>query len=252
MTPSKTNPVSVRTLGVWKFEFSNYQPGDPDHEVNGVPAPIPPKVYVSITKFDPDAGMVEWKGIHKQGVALGTADDGSTAHLVFSAKKGKMVKVDFKSGGKIDRIEVDKMEPYEYKVCDPAVVGGVLVCKGPKTEKAFVRVNKVLFTDEEGMRQETQTDAGPGRQADRLCPDHGGAAPAPPPAPGVDTDKKGNKDDDAVKMLDQAEELWSSSKQSDKQKAVELYKQLLKSYGDTETVKKSRDRITERSKKKFD
>src|SRR5262245_14427256 len=97
--------------------------------------------------------------------------------------------------------------------------------------------------------------SGSGPHGDQLCPDHGGAAPPPPPPPVVDNPdnkKKEDREEAAAKLLDDADALWLSSKSSDKKLAVEKYKKLISTYHDTEVVKKRKEQITDRSKKKFE
>ena len=101
-----SGPGSVRTLGIWSFEFSNHLPGDPDAE-----PPIPAEVWVRITKFDPEAGRVEWTRRHmlekgnKEGTPLGFGDEDGKVSSVHSVTAGKgrprKVLVDFNSGARI-------------------------------------------------------------------------------------------------------------------------------------------------------
>lgn len=237
-------PVSVQTLGIWKFEFSQFSEGKPDEDI-----PIPPQVWVKITKFDPEAGQVEWTRIHKQGSPLGFSEENgkpNSVHLVPSAKRpGRMVPVDFNSGGKIEKISAGKLVPYEYLVCDQKVVPGRgLVCDGPEKKKDFYRVNEVTYTDEEGKRQTAESPAGPGPHADQLCPDHGGV---PPPKPISAEERAAAREEEATKLLDEADDLWAKDTPASKKEAQEKYKKLLASFADTTAVKPRKSLISDRA-----
>jgi hypothetical protein len=248
LTDRVGGPVSVRTLGIWKFDFSNHNPGNPDAE-----PPVPPQVWVKITKFDPVAGQVEWTRIHKQGALLGHGDeDGkiTSVHLVPSAKRpGRTVPVDFHSGGKILKITYEKSVPHTYQLCEPTFVQGRgVVCDGPKKVSDPFKVNEVIYTDEEGKQQESRKITGPGPHPDQLCPDHGGA---PPPKPISAEERAAAREEEATKLLEEADDLWAQDTPASKKEAQEKYKKLLSAYADTTAVKPRKSLISDRASAKL-
>ncbi len=247
LTDKIGGPGAVRTPGIWTFNFSNVQ-SFPD-----APDPKPGQVYVTIRKFDRDAGWVEWRKIQYEGDMLGVVKEGGvevSKHRV-PGKGGKPVIVDFKSGGVIKRITADKLLLYEYKKCKmvPDGMGG-LICDGkPETIKASYKVNEVLFTDEDGKDQSDVHDSGPGKIPDQFCEAHGGAPPPKEPSP---TERAAGREEAAGKLLDEADRLWDSAKVEEKKHAQEKYKKLLADYGDTAGVKARAADIKARSVKKLE
>jgi len=241
-------PVSASTPGVWLFDFSNML-ADPDAE-----PPKPGQAYVTILKFDSDAGWVEWKKIQHEGDLLGVIMEGGvevSKHRVSSKKLGKTVSVDFKSGARIKKITTGKLVLYDYEECRPKRdEGGELQCEGPKPVKgASYKVDELLYTDEDGKPVTFTKNAGPGPVTPFRCEKHGGA---PPPKELTAEEKAAAKAKDAEVLLEEADVLWNKGTPEDQKKAIPKYKTLIERFKDVEIVKSRLKELTERSKKKFE
>ncbi|HZL73247.1 MAG TPA: hypothetical protein VFC86_12370 [Planctomycetota bacterium] len=236
-------PVSVTTHGIWRFEFNQFTAGDRDAE-----PPILPTVWVKIIKYDPVAGEVSWTRIHKEGKPLGFDENGTSVHGTYSDRLKRQLPIDFNCGGKIEKIEFAKEIDYEFQVCNVKQGPMGPDCSGPEKIKAKYKVNEVTYTDEDGKKQTFRSEP-VGRNADKLCPNHGGA---PPPKELSADEKKAQRETEASKMLDEAETLWHSEKAGDKKKAQDIYKKLLASFSDTDAVKPRKSDISDRSKKKIE
>ena len=164
-------------------------------------------------------------------------------------RDGRSVIVDFKMGGKIMKISSGKMVLYCYDEC-PGNPGraGAWVCDGPQKKSASYKVNEVQFTDDDGKDQAFMTPDGPGPIADKVCQDHGSP---PPPTELSPAELLAWREEQADKLMDQADTLWASEKAADRRKAQTIYQKLLSSFIDLESVKSRNSELTERSKKKI-
>jgi hypothetical protein len=245
LTEQVGGPVAVTTQGIWFVDFSNMQTFLESDE------PKPGTAYVVIRKHDREHGLVEWRKIQQEGEFLGVIKEGGqevSKHRT-TDKNGKPVIVDFKMGGKIVKITTDKMVPYTYKVCKPKFdKNGIPECSGPEEVKEHYRINEVRYTDEDGKEQAFEQPAGPGKNADKLCPDHGG----PPPVKELSPEEKlAKREAEATKMLDEADELWTSDKPAEKKKAQDIYRKLAQSYLDLESLKSRKSQIADRAKQQI-
>lgn len=252
LTDRVVTTAPVVTPGMWQFEFNNVTAGDPDREKDGKPDPLPATVYVKIIKWDPEYGRVEWTKIHKDKSPLGFSEEEGKVtpiHPVRSPKKGGMVLVDFNCGGKIDQIIFEKLILYEYKLCKPKVgPGGVLACAGPETIKDHYKIHEILYTDEEGKKQRAERAAGPGPKSDVPCPAHGGA---PPPRELTKEEKDAARNEEASKLLEDADRLWTSDTLADRKQAQEKYNKLVNSFPDVAAVKPRLGELKDRAKQKL-
>ncbi|HTF57989.1 MAG TPA: hypothetical protein VK661_12220 [Planctomycetota bacterium] len=243
LTGKIAGPVSVRTYGLFEYNegFSNIQGEDPEPDT-----PKPAQVWVKIIKYDPECGKVEWSGSCKVGDTIGFSRDKETGavtsiHRVRSDKKRGQVPVDFNTGAKIKAILTNQVKLYTYKACNPTTEG----CSGPKEIKADYKVNRVIYTDEDGVEQTYESLAGMGPRADYFCELHGGVAPRAP----TPEDKETALEAKTQELLDKAEKLWKSDKVSEKASAQKIYKELLlPPYADTQAVKAHKGEIETRSK----
>ena len=241
-------PIVVRTPGIWSIEFSNIQTFEDDTGEKLKPG----QAYVIIRKYDQDHGLVEWRKIQHEGEELGVITENGVAELKHKAvtKDGKQVLVDFRVGGKIRKITSGKLVLYAYQECNRQLDrAGAWVCDGPVKKSASYKVHEVLYADEDNRDQDFTKPDGPGPIADKLCPDHGGP---PPPRELSADERRALREADAAKLMDEADTLWVSDKPADRKKAQDVYKKLLASFIDLESVKSRKRELVERSKKKID
>ena len=244
LTEKSAGPVAATTPGIWFVTYSNIHTSSEDD-----PNPKPSQAYVTIRKYDKDYGLVEWRKIQHEGEELGVITENGVAVSKHKAvtKDGRSVVVDFKMGGKIKRVTTGKMVMYDYQECTRKLDKDQnWVCEGPKKVSASYKVNEVLFTDEDGKDQAFTTPDGPGPIGDKLCQDHGGA---PPPKELTAEERRAQREEEATKLMDQADQLWASEKPEDQKKAQKMYERLLASFVDLESVKPRKSEITARIKK---
>ena len=239
-------PASVTTPGIWLFDFSNML-SFPDED-----PPKPGQVYVTIRKFDKKAGWVEWKKIQYEGELLGVTKEGGvevSEHRVSSAKLGRTVPVDFKSGARIKKITTEKMVVYDYEECQiKRDENGQPVCEGLKPFKGNYKVDEVIYTDEDGKQQTYAKPPSPPTTGNR-CVLHGGA---PPPKELSAEEKAAARTKEAETMLDEADKLWATQKAAEQKKAIEIYKRLLENYLNVDAVKVRQGELKDRRNKKFE
>jgi hypothetical protein len=221
----------------FRFEFSNFLAGAP--EAN---PPLPASVYVKITKDDAEYGLVSWNKIHKEGGVLGwsTESDGPTSrHVVFSAKRSRMARVDFDTGCVITSIAVGKLVPITVRRC-PTVTWPAR-CPGPQRVKGQARVNEVRYFDAQGMATEYQSGSAL-FPSDDLCVVHVGD-----PKTWIETEARQSREQEAGAMLALADDHWLSRNPRVKKQAKEIYARLLKDFAGVRRVSQNLDRIKSRA-----
>ncbi|HKS16620.1 MAG TPA: hypothetical protein VJU16_04855, partial [Planctomycetota bacterium] len=163
-------PPVVVAKPLFELSFSNLLSfPDSDDEKPGM-------AYVTIRKNDPDCGWVEWKKIQREGERLGwVTEDGkqNSLHRVFSAKLGKMVKLDFDTKATLKRIVTEKLVVYESRQC-PILQKPMVQCPGPIALKGTYKVDEAVVAWDSGKSERFTKLSGPGPLQDALCSSHGG------------------------------------------------------------------------------
>ena len=232
-----SEPV-VETGPEFTLAFSNITPGDPDAE-----PPVLPSAYVTLTKRDPDSGLVRWSKIQKEGDRIGWSD-ATFVHFVFSEKMGRRRPVDFDMKAVLSQIRCGKLVPYEFKTCSKPANPRVK-CAGPAKQKDYYRVNSVVVSLESGTKLAFDYPDGPGPRKNALCFEHGGTEdlPLPPPeqvAKAIDRE--------AQELLWEADSGWSSKNPKTRGRSKDTYSLLLRDFAGTKAVADNRERIAQRSK----
>jgi hypothetical protein len=236
LTDKMAGPVSIRSPGLWRFEFSNML-SDPDAERG--------QAYVTIRKYDKEHGFVEWRKIQREGDLLGVVKEegGERTNHRVATKDGKTVFADFKSGARLLKVTTNKLVLYTYMVCRANLNRkGKPECRGPEEVKDHVRVNEAKFTDEDGREQVFQAPAGPEqRMPDVLCPLHR-------TRPATELEERiRRREAECLALLDEADELWLSDDVLKRRKAKAIYGKLLTNYLDLMPVRARRAELNDRA-----
>ena len=243
-TPEPPKETTTAATKTFEFTFDNIQKPPEDF------GPTRGTAWVTITKFDPQAGEVKISFNHTEGdrIGWGTHREGgvTSIHRVFSKKLGMIVSVDFDTGAVIKGIKVDIVEPYQFRSCK-IVRGpqGSKPCDGIEMLNDTFRANVVTYLGQNGNLISALKPIDRGPKEDQLCTLHGGNIPPKP----VETEdrRKLRLANEAATLLWQADNEWVSKNPKVRTKARDTYRLLLKEYSSEGVVEKSRDRIKARS-----
>lgn len=169
-------------------------------------------VTVFVTKEDPVAGLVSWRGTHVQGDRIGWGMEGrewTSTHWVRSPLLKREVQVDFNSGAVIRRIRGDVEVTYPYGVCqiyaDPR---GAVPCDGIRYFTDDLRADEVSYVGAHGLLEVVRIPRGRGPWSGPRCRLHGG--PRPPPTAAAQGERWWADNSMAKDMLFQADLDWGS------------------------------------------
>jgi hypothetical protein len=242
----KINTVSspqITTMGIWNLNFTN---------ATKLADAAKGMVYVKIEKFEKGVGKVEAKHIHYDGDQIGFWSEAEGADPVSKhrvSNKGKSILVDFNMGATLVSVTPVKL-PIEVKRCKPIYAAG-----GNKTgcetiiEKRTFDTAAIVYKDDEGQKKMYFPNPS---LLDQLCEEHGGkkiivTSPTTerngPDEPKVDPKEaaKAKKEQEAEKLFEEAEKALDKNKGL----AATCYNRLLKEYGDTDFVAKSKKALIE-------
>ena len=238
----KVNVVTspqVTTMGIWNVVFTN---------ATKLADAAKGMVYVKIEKFEKGVGKVETKHIHYDGDQIGSWAESDGAEPTSKHRvnvKSKSIVVDFNCGWTLISVNPIKL-PVEVKRCKTIFgPGGVKTGCETIIEKRLFDTAAITYKDDEGQKKIYSPSPG---SLDQLCEEHGGPkkivvqrpdAPSDTPeAPKQDPKEaaKAKKEAEAEKLFDEAEKALDKNKPL----AAQYYNKLLKEYGDTEFVARSK------------
>jgi hypothetical protein len=197
-------------------------------------------VTVVVTKDDPEAGLVSWRGICVEGDRIGWGvEDGvrTSTHRVRSPRLGGYCDVDFDSGTQIRWIRGDVEMTYVYPVCqiDPKASA----CTGIRYMSDKGRADEVTYVDRSGMAKVVRIPRGRSPWPGQRCPLHEGPQPGP--------DRRSPSDRLASELFFQAGNDWVSHDPVRLKRAKLAYGALLRDHPFAPVVEKYRGMILNRA-----
>jgi hypothetical protein len=220
----------------FEFDYSDFT----EAEESG-----PAFVRVKITRTDAVNGVVSWSGIHREGDIMGwsTGDEGATSHhLVFSFKRANLVRVDFDTGVRIERLVVNQAHEEKVQEC-PILRTPMAECPGPRSRINTSRLDEVHCVPRSGREWTFHRSSGFSYPRGGLCNAHGGnEVPRWKPEELTEIQNR-----EAAPILVQADADWLSKNPKVRSRGQESYRLLLEKHAKVDLVVRNWERIKTRS-----